>query len=163
MRAEVDDIRILNGLIAATMDSARHYRKVAGTIGDPRLRALFERLSMQRKMIAQGLQIQLSAFSNHPLADALPAIPAARVFGDLRRALDYGYCALIDEVERGEEHVQAKYECALMDGKLSGLSLMAVQSAFESVREGSAKMHALKCYPSYPAIEQGHGERLEQR
>lgn len=160
MRAD-DDISILNGLIGATMDSARHYRKVAGGIGNPRIRALFEHLSLQRKMIAQRLRTQLSAVSSNPLAEGVPvpAIPAARVFGNLRHALDYGYCALIDEVERGEEHVQAKYECALKNDRLSGLSLPAVQSAYESVREGSAKMHALK---RYPHAEHGHSERLEQ-
>jgi uncharacterized protein (TIGR02284 family) len=153
------DISILNGLIGATLDSARHYRKVAGNIGNPRIRALFEHLSTQRKQVAQTLQDQLAAVSGDPLPDGMPAAHASRLFGNLRHAMDYGYCALIDEVERGEDHVKAKYECALENGRLSGLSHTVVQNAYASVCEGRAEMHALK---RYPGAEQRHGERLEQ-
>jgi uncharacterized protein (TIGR02284 family) len=154
-----EDIPILNGLIGATMDSARHYRKVAGNIGNPRIRALFEHLSTQRKMIAQGLQDQLASVSGSPLAEGLLSGPSKRLFGNLRHAMNYGYCAWIDEVERGEEHVKARYEHALKDGRLSRLSRVAVQNAYETVREGEAKMHALK---RYPQAGHAHGERLEQ-
>ena len=154
-----DDISILNGLIGATLDSARHYRKVAGDIGNPRIRALFERLSTQRREVAQRLQDQLAAVSGDPLADAVTTAHAARVFGNLRHAISYGYCALIDEVERGEEHVKAKYEYALESGRLSELSRTVVQNAYTCVCEGCAEMHALK---RYPGAEQQRGERLEQ-
>jgi uncharacterized protein (TIGR02284 family) len=154
-----DDVKILNALIGATMDSARHYRKVAGSIGNPRIRTLFEHLSTQRKMIARRLQDQLAVVGGNPLAEGLPAVPSTRLSGRLRHAMSYGYCALVDEVERGEEHVKARYERALQDGKLSRLSRTAVQHAYASVREGEARMHALKRYP-----QAGHArsERLEQ-
>ncbi|MFC3651009.1 PA2169 family four-helix-bundle protein [Dyella humi] len=148
-----DDISILNGLIGATLDSARHYQRVASNIGNPRIRALFEHLSTQRKQIAQTLQEQLAA------VEGMPAAHASRVFGNLRHAMNYGYTALIDEVERGEEHVKAKYECALENERLSGLSRTVVENAYASVCEGCAETHALKRYPN---AEQRHSERLEQ-
>lgn len=154
-----NDISILNGLIGATLDSARHYRKVAGNIGNPRIRALFDHLSTQRKQVAQALQDQLVAVSGRPLAEGAPAGHASRVFGNLRHAMDYGYTALIDEVERGEDHVKAKYECALENERLSRLSRTVVQNAYVSVCEGCAEMHALK---RDPKAVQRHSERLEQ-
>ncbi len=159
MNAGDEETKILNNLIGATMDSARHYRKVAANIGNPRIRALFEHLSVQRKMIAQLLQEQLAAVSGSPQGEGLSMSSSARVFGNLRHAMDYGYCALIDEVERGEERLKAKYERALRDGRLSRLSHAVLQNAYAAVQEGCADMHALK---RYPMAAQPHSERVEQ-
>jgi hypothetical protein len=73
--------------------------------------------------------------------------------------MDYGYCALIDEVERCEERIKAKYEYALVNGRLSPLSRTVVQNAYAAVQEGCADMHALK---RYPHAEHYQGERMEQ-
>ncbi|RUL78173.1 PA2169 family four-helix-bundle protein [Dyella choica] len=154
------DVNILSGLIGATMDSARHYRKVADNIGNPRIRALFEHLSIQRKLIALELQEQRTAICGNPQSEGILTIHPLRLFGNLRHAMDYGYCALIDEVERCEERIKAKYEHALTDGRLSAPSRTVVQNAYASVQEGCADMHALK---RYPHAEQVHGELLEQR
>ena len=105
------DINLLNGLIAATMDSARHYRKVAASIGHPRIRALFEHLSVQRKLIAKQLQAQLTAITGNPQGESMTNAHHLHVFGNLRHVMDYGYCALIDEVERGEERIN--HPCCL--------------------------------------------------
>lgn len=150
---------ILNGLIDATMDSARHYRRVAGSIDNPRIRALFEHLSVQRKMVAEELLDQLAAAGGGSLREGMRLTHASHIFGNLRHAMNYGYCALIDEVERGEEHIKAKYEHALEDSGLSGLPRTAVLNAYESVREDGRRMHSLKCYPN---TEHGHGEALQQ-
>jgi uncharacterized protein (TIGR02284 family) len=154
-----DDVNILNSLIGATLDSARHYRKVAGNIGNPRIRALFEHLSIQRKLIAQELQEQRAALSGSPQGEGMLALHPLRLFGNLRHAMDYGYCALIDEVERCEERIKAKYEYALVNGRLSPLSRTVVQNAYAAVQEGCADMHALK---RYPHAEHYQGERMEQ-
>ena len=154
-----DDISILTCLVVATLDSARHYHKVAGSIGNPRIRALFEQLSAQRRNVARTLQNRLEAISGGPLKEGLSAMRAPHVFGNLCHAMDYGYSALVDEVERGEEHVKAKYEYALENGRLSWFSRTVVRNAYASVREGADEMLALK---RYPQAAQAHSERLEQ-
>ena len=153
------DINILNGLIGATLDSARHYRKVAGNVGNPRIRALFEHLSVQRKLIAQELQAQLVAITGSPQREGTSPSHPLRLFGNLRLLMDYGYCALIDEVERCEERIKAKYERALLDDRLSRLSRVVIEHAYASVQQGSADMHALK---RYPHAEPSRMERMEQ-
>ncbi|HUB90770.1 MAG TPA: PA2169 family four-helix-bundle protein [Dyella sp.] len=153
------DINLLNGLIAATMDSARHYRKVAASIGHPRIRALFEHLSVQRKLIAKQLQAQLTAITGNPQGESMTNAHHLHVFGNLRHVMDYGYCALIDEVERGEERIKAKYERALRDERLSRLTRTVVKNAYSAVQEGGADMHALK---RYPHAQYSRSERLQQ-
>lgn len=152
------DINLLNDLIGATMDSARHYRKVAANIGHPRIRALFEHLSVQRKLVAKELQDQLTAITGNPQGESMTNAYHLQVFGNLRHVMDYGYCALIDEVERCEERIKAKYERALLDDRLSRLTRAVVKRAYSAVREGSADMHALK---RYPQAEHDRSERLQ--
>ena len=153
------DIKLLNGLIAATMDSARHYRKVAAHIGHPRIRALFEHLSVQRKLVAKELQDQLMAIAGNPQGESITGAHRVQVFGNLRHVMDYGYCALIDEVERCEERIKAKYERALRDDHLSRLTRALLERAYSAVREGGADMHALK---RYPQAEEGRSQQLQQ-
>ena len=52
--------------------------------------------------------------------------------------------AIINEVERGEDYLKAKFETALNDGHLSGETRSAVESCYQSVREGHDQMSHLK-------------------
>jgi len=52
--------------------------------------------------------------------------------------------AVLNEVERGEDYLKEKFEAALSSDNLSGDSRMAVERAYQSVREGHDRMSALK-------------------
>ena len=52
--------------------------------------------------------------------------------------------AIINEVERGEDYLKAKFETALNEGHLSGETRSAVESCYQSVREGHDQMSHLK-------------------
>ena len=52
--------------------------------------------------------------------------------------------AVVNEVERGEDHIKAKYESALADTDLSPATLAVIRKAYQSVREGHDQMSALK-------------------
>lgn len=67
-----------------------------------------------------------------------------RRWEDLRNAISGGDKAIIDEVERGEDYIKAKYETALEDEKLSSESRSIVQEAYQSVRAGHDRMSQLK-------------------
>lgn len=51
---------------------------------------------------------------------------------------------MVAEVERGEDHIKAKFETALNDDDLDPAVRQLVQTAFTSVREGHDQMSALK-------------------
>ncbi|WP_395396000.1 PA2169 family four-helix-bundle protein (plasmid) [Novosphingobium sp. BL-8A] len=70
---------------------------------------------------------------------------AHRTFMDLKQPITgKDDKAIIQEVERGEDHIKAKFEDALRDNELEPSSRSAVEKAFVSVREGHDKMSALK-------------------
>ncbi|HEY0044014.1 MAG TPA: PA2169 family four-helix-bundle protein, partial [Allosphingosinicella sp.] len=52
--------------------------------------------------------------------------------------------AVIDEVERGEDHIKHKFEAALNDGDLSAEARATVQEAYGSVRRGHDRVRDLK-------------------
>jgi uncharacterized protein (TIGR02284 family) len=52
--------------------------------------------------------------------------------------------AIVNEVERGEDYLKAKFESALNDGHLSGETRAAVERCYQSVREGHDQMSHLK-------------------
>ena len=47
--------------------------------------------------------------------------------------------AVIAEVERGEDHIKAKYEDALTDDKLAADTRALIQTAYGSVKSGSTR------------------------
>jgi uncharacterized protein (TIGR02284 family) len=47
-------------------------------------------------------------------------------------------------VERGEDHIKAKYDEALKDDKLSLSARESIQQAYTSVRQGHDQMSAIK-------------------
>ncbi|MGW8191985.1 PA2169 family four-helix-bundle protein [Sphingomonas hankookensis] len=70
---------------------------------------------------------------------------AHRTFMDLKQAITgKNDKAIIQEVERGEDHIKAKFEDAMKQDDLSPATLTVITTAFASVREGHDKMSALK-------------------
>ena len=70
---------------------------------------------------------------------------AEKAFRDLREAIAGGDdTAIIAEVERGEDHIKAKYGAALADPDLSPNSVALVQRCYQSVKEGHDQMRDLK-------------------
>jgi uncharacterized protein (TIGR02284 family) len=63
---------------------------------------------------------------------------------DLRQALTRGDQAVIDEVERGEDYIKARYERALENGDLSSQGRTAVLRAYGAVRVAHDQVRDLK-------------------
>ena len=63
--------------------------------------------------------------------------------GLIETTLD-SYKAVIEEVERGEDYLKAKYESALQDDELSPDTRQAIQQAYQSVRAGHDRVSAIK-------------------
>jgi uncharacterized protein (TIGR02284 family) len=52
--------------------------------------------------------------------------------------------AVVDEVERGEDHIKAKFEIALKDTDLAPATRGIIRDAFTSVKAGHDQASALK-------------------
>jgi uncharacterized protein (TIGR02284 family) len=88
---------------------------------------------------------QVRTLGGEPEMDSSMLAAAHRTFMDLKQALTgKDDKAIIQEVERGEDHIKAKYEEAMRDGDLSPATLAVVKTGYAAVREGHDKMSALK-------------------
>jgi uncharacterized protein (TIGR02284 family) len=67
-----------------------------------------------------------------------------RMFLKLRDSVTSGDESVIDEVERGEDFIKAKYETAMKDDKLSPDVRAAVVQAYASVKTGHDQARDLK-------------------
>ncbi|MDY1008248.1 MULTISPECIES: PA2169 family four-helix-bundle protein [unclassified Sphingomonas] len=139
------DVSVLNGLIKTTLDSMKGYEDAAKDAESTQYATMFADFARDRAQVATNLQAQVRALGSEPEMDSSMLAAAHRTFMDLKQALTgKDDKAIILEVERGEDHIKAKYEDAMKDGQLSPASLDVVTKGYASVREGHDKMSALK-------------------
>jgi uncharacterized protein (TIGR02284 family) len=100
---------------------------------------------MIRRQVVQMLQDQVRALGGTPNDDGSLKADLHRRWMDLRDAISKGGDkAVIEEVERGEDYIKAKYETAQQDTKLSPATQSVIAQAYQSVRAGHDRASALK-------------------
>ena len=139
------DVTTLNSLIATTIDSINGYQESADAVENPQFRELFQELARDRQQVLPQLQAAVARMGGNPEDDGTALAAAHRTFVDLKSAVTgRDDKAVINEVERGEDHIKDKYESALNDGDLSGECRQVVQQAYDSVRRGHDRVRDLK-------------------
>jgi uncharacterized protein (TIGR02284 family) len=139
------DIRVLNGLIATTIDSIDGYEESAKAVESGRFAEMFRARADERRQIVTQLRNEVARLGGNPEEDGTILAATHRTFLDLKAAVtSRDDKAIIDEVERGEDHIKAKFENALKDEKLSPEARSAIESAFQPVKAGHDQMSALK-------------------
>jgi uncharacterized protein (TIGR02284 family) len=145
MHESSHDIRVLNGLIATTIDSIDGYRESAKEIESADLKQRFEARAGERQTMVGTLRQQVSSLGGNPEDDGTVLAGAHRMFVDLKSAVTgKDDKAVINEVERGEDHIKAKFKDALADEDLSPETRQVVEAAWGSVKAGHNEMSALK-------------------
>jgi len=139
------DISTLNGLIATTIDSVEGYTDAAKDIENARLGQTFTSRAQERRTVATSLQSEVSRLGGNPEDDGTVLAGAHRVFLDLKEAVTgKDDKAIVNEVERGEDHIKAKFEDAMKDDDLSPETRSAIGSAWGSIKAGHDEMRDLK-------------------
>ena len=139
------DIRTLNSLIATTIDSIDGYEESAKAVDSGRFSELFRARANERRQVVGQLRGEVSRLGGNAEDDGTLLAGAHRAFLDLKATVaTRDDQAVITEVERGEDHIKAKFEDALKDDTLSPESRAVVESAFQSVRSGHDQMRDLK-------------------
>jgi uncharacterized protein (TIGR02284 family) len=139
------DIRILNSLIATTIDSINGYSESAQTAESSRFAQIFNERASERRQALTRLQAEVGRLGGNPEDDGTTLAAAHRGFLNLKAAVTgRDDQAIINEVERGEDHIKAKFEDALADADLSVSAKAVVQEAYASVRRGHDQMRDLK-------------------
>ena len=139
------DISTLNGLIATTLDSVDGYNEAAKDIENSRYGQMFTARASERRQVVTALQGEVSRLGGSPEDDGTMLAGAHRAFLGLKAAVTgQDDQAIVNEVERGEDHIKAKFESALQDNDLSVATKSAIQTAYGSVRAGHDEMRDLK-------------------
>ena len=138
------DIKVLNTLIATTLDSVKGYRD-AGADTNGSYSQMFASMADERSRVASDLQAHVRQHGGDPEADSSTAGDLHRGFMNLKdKITGTDDKAVINEVERGEDYIKNKYETALKDDDLSTDCRRIIERAYQSVREGHDKVSTLK-------------------
>ena len=139
------DIGVLNTLIATTLDSMKGYRESAEDSENSTHAQFFREMSEERSRVASDLQAQVRSLGGDPEMDSSTAGAAHRGWVDLKSALTgRDEQAIVNEVERGEDYIKAKFEAAMRDDELSPIARGAIEKCFESIRKGHDRASQMK-------------------
>lgn len=139
------DIKILNSLIETTLDSADGYAEAAKDARSESLISLFRERSTERRQVASTLQQRVRLLGGDPEDDGTVLASAHRMFVNLRTSLTSNdNKAVVDEVERGEDHIKSKFEDAMKDRDVSPDTMSVITEVYASVRNGHDQMRDIK-------------------
>ncbi|PIB93366.1 PA2169 family four-helix-bundle protein [Caulobacter sp. FWC2] len=139
-----DHIKLVNGLVETTIDSADGYAEAAKDADASRYKDLFERRAQERRTVASELQDEVRRLGGEPKDDGTILAAAHRVFLNLKDSITKGDEAVVNEVEAGEDHIKAKYEKALQDTDVDAQTRAVIDKAWTSVKSGHDQMRDLK-------------------
>lgn len=139
------DIKTLNDLIETTLDSADGYAEAAKDATSESLAALFRARATERRSAAGTLQECVRSLGGEPEDDGTVLASAHRMFVNLRASMtNHDNKAVVDEVERGEDHIKEKFEDAMKKRDLSPQTTSVIADVYTSVRSGHDQMRNLK-------------------
>src|SRR4051812_4022708 len=139
------DATTLNSLIATTIDSINGYQESADAVEDSQFRELFQEMARDRQQVLPQLQAEVARLGGNPEDDGTALAAAHRGWVDLKSAITgRDDKAVINEVERGEDHIKSKFEDAMNSDDLSAETRSVISQAYESVRRGHDRVRDLK-------------------
>ncbi len=140
-----DQISTLNSLIETTLDSITGYEDSAQNIDNERFREIFRQRANERQQVVSELREEVRRLGGEPEDSGSFLGKAHQRFEDLKAAITgRDEKAIINEVERGEDYIKAKFEAALNSEDLSAEARQVVERAYQSVRAGHDQISQLK-------------------
>jgi len=138
-------VSVLNSLIETTLDSASGYRDAADATGSSQFREMFSTRSQRRMELVRQLQQEVRTFGGTPEDDQSILGKAHNKFAELKGAVTGNDDkSVINEVERGEDVIKAKFEKALRDDDLPTAVRDLLNQAYGSIRADHDEVSRLK-------------------
>lgn len=126
------DIRVLNDLNQALMDSANGYGAAAAQARRPEDRVLFQRRGRDRATAAADLQVALRGLGGEPQSEGSVLAKAQRAFTDIGHAL-LGGEPTATAIEAAEQALGDRFDRALADDALSATTRETIRRARASL------------------------------
>ena len=136
-----ETINTLQDLLRANIDSRDGLLDAVANTQNSVVAAAFRDLATRRNDQASELAAILSDNGETPQAQGTISAAAHRVWMDLRAAVGQGTKAMLEEAERGEDHIKTKYETALKETAGSAVTDILnhhyahVKAAHDSIRD----------------------------
>jgi uncharacterized protein (TIGR02284 family) len=138
-------VKVLNSLIETTLDSANGYKEAAENAQSSEYTQMFSDRAARRAQLVGQLQQEVRSFGGSPETDQSMLGKAHNKFVDLKNALVGGDDrAVINEVERGEDMIKAKYEAVLDDGDLPSTARDLINRAYGMIKADHDEVSRLK-------------------
>jgi uncharacterized protein (TIGR02284 family) len=139
-------VKVLNSLIETTLDSANGYKDAADAVDNPQFRTMFADRAQRRMELTRRLQDEVRSFGGEPEHDQSVVGKLHNKFAELRGKLmgSGSDKAVIDEVERGEDVIKAKFEKALDERDLPQEARQLVSTAYGEIKAEHDDISRLK-------------------
>lgn len=138
-------VKVLNSLIETTLDSANGYKEAAESSEDSRYKTMFSERSLKRMKLSGELQQEVRSFGGEPEQHQSMLGKVHNKFVDLKAAvLGHDEKAIVNEVERGEDFIKAKFEKATGDDELPANVRELVSRAFQEIKSDHDEVSRLK-------------------
>ncbi len=136
-----ETIAAIQELIEINIDSYNGFKQASNQTSDTALPALFDQLATERVEQAIALQLLVLRNDEEPITEGSIAGRVHRAIMDWREALGGGPVAVLEEAERGEDYIKAKYDAVLTQTAGSAVTdvlneqYAAVKKAHDRVRD----------------------------
>lgn len=139
-------VKVLNSLIETTLDSANGYKEASENATSSQYKSMFSDRAIRRNELVRELQQEVRSFGGEPENDQSLLGKAHNKFVDLKNALTGGADdkAVINEVERGEDMIKAKYEAAISDQDLPPAARDLVNRAYGQIKADHDEVSRIK-------------------
>ena len=136
---------VLSGLIETTLDSADGYDKAADLARNPTFQALFKQRAQARRGLTGQLADEVRTFGGEPHLQGSLFGPVHRAFLIARDTIArHSDKAVVEEVERGEQFINARFEQAATDPDLPIRVRQSLKRAQAALRDDFAAINALR-------------------
>ena len=144
MTAQTHDTKSLNSLLSTVTDSIDGFEQANKLVDTASFKPIFAEVISERREIAREIEAQIREAGGTPDDEGTMLASAHRVLMKLRDAVSKGDIAVVDEAERGEDHIKAKFEKAAKDEELSPTVGHFIGSVATRVKEGHDLIRDLK-------------------
>lgn len=111
--AKMDAVDVLNQLVHTSEDGEKGFNEAARIAQDPKLILMFQECAQQCHGAVTALQAKVSALGGKPADRGSVAGAAHRGWVKAKAAMADSDIAVLEEVERGEDHAKAVFAKAL--------------------------------------------------
>lgn len=139
-----NDVSTLETLTTTLIDSVNGYRDAAADAEGHQFQQLFREMADERSRTAEELRSEIRRLGGNPPDDGSFLGKTHQRFMDLKGAITgRDDKAIINEVERGEDHLKNKFETAL-NSDVDPQIRSVIERAYQSVRRGHDRVRDIK-------------------